>query len=175
MAVERARRADVATCRKLAETALELGRSCRDTDLEIFALTALGQAEIAAGGFDEGMRRLEEAMAAATAGQVRNPHTLGEAYCNMIAASASAGDWERAAEWCEVVDEYARTRAIVPLFGACWTIHAEVLAASGRWGDAEVALNEALEVLHASQPHGELVCDRRARAAPRPSGAADGG
>lgn len=145
VAVERARRADVDGSRALATTALELGRSCRDADLEVFALTALGQAEIAAGAFDAGMRRLEEAMAAATAGRVANPHTLGEAYCNMIAASAGAGDWERATEWCGVVDEYARTRRIFPLHASCRTVHAEVLAASGRWDEAEVALREALE------------------------------
>ena len=47
-------------------------------------------------------------MAAASAGRVRNVHTLAEAYCNLIAACTSAGDWERATEWCELVDEFAR-------------------------------------------------------------------
>ena len=54
------------------------------------------------------MRLLEEAMAAASAGRVRNVHTLGEAYCNLITACANAGEWERATEWCEQVDDFAR-------------------------------------------------------------------
>ena len=62
----------------------------------------------APGAGEEGMELLEEAMAAASAGRVRNVHTLAEAYCNLIMACTSAGDWERAAEWCELVDEFAR-------------------------------------------------------------------
>ena len=57
-------------------------------------------------------------MAAASAGRVRNVHTLAEAYCNLIMASTSAGDWERAAEWCELVDEFAREHGTMPLLGA---------------------------------------------------------
>jgi ATP/maltotriose-dependent transcriptional regulator MalT len=111
----------------------------------VFALSVLGGAEIAAGRFDDGMLKLEEAMAAATTGRVRNPHTLGEAYCNLITACADAGDWERASEWCELVDDFASRQAIVPLYGACRTIHADVLVAAGRWQDAEAALADALE------------------------------
>ena len=143
VAVERARRALGAESLADAREALELGRACGDHDLEVFALSVLGQAEIAAGRFDDGLGHLEEAMAAATAGTIRNPHTLAEAYCNMIAATTSAGDWERATEWCELVDEHASNRAILPLYGACRATHAEVLAAAGRWEDAEHALDAA--------------------------------
>lgn len=143
--VERARRGGVEECLEGAKRALELGRTCGDDDLEVFALSLLGGAEITAGRFDEGMLKLEEAMAAATAGRIRNPNTLGEAYCNLITACTNAGDWERAAEWCEVVDEFASRQAIVPLYGACRTIHADVLVASGRWQEAETALEDALD------------------------------
>lgn len=143
--VERARRAaSVGECLADARRALETAHEHGDDDLEVFALSVLGRAEISAGRFDDGMAKLEEAMAAATAGRVRNPHTLGEAYCNLVIASASAGEWQRAAEWCEHIDEYAEKRAIVPLYGACRTIHADVLLASGRWSDAETALEDAL-------------------------------
>ena len=56
-----------------ARDALALGRSCGDHDLEVFALSVLGQAEIAAGNFDEGLAHLEEAMAAATVGHDSQP------------------------------------------------------------------------------------------------------
>jgi DNA-binding NarL/FixJ family response regulator len=85
-------------------------------------------------------------MAAASAGRVRNVHTLAEAYCNLITACTSAGDWERATEWCELVDEFAREHETAPLYGACRTIHADVLLATGRWDDAERALQTALDV-----------------------------
>jgi ATP/maltotriose-dependent transcriptional regulator MalT len=90
------------------------------------------------------MQLLEEAMAAAAAGRVRNVHTLAEAYCNLILACTSAGEWEQATEWCELVDEFARTHSAAPLFGACRTVHADVLLATGRWPEAEEALERAL-------------------------------
>ena len=124
---------------------MEIARETGADDLEVFALSQLGQAEVRAGRVPEGMGLLEEAMAAASAGRVRNVHTLAEAYCNLITACSSAGDWERAAEWCELVDEFAREYETMPLLGACRTIHADVLLARGRWPEAERALESALE------------------------------
>jgi DNA-binding CsgD family transcriptional regulator/tetratricopeptide (TPR) repeat protein len=142
--MERARRSSVVEeTAEGARRAMEIGRAAGDGDLEVFALTMLGRAEISAGAFEGGMRKLEEAMAAATAGRIGNPHTVGEAYCNLIVACASAGDWERASEWCELVNTYAGRHASVPLYGACQTVHADVLVAAGRWEDAETALENA--------------------------------
>ncbi len=135
--------------RSAPSTRAERWRSRAQTDaddLEVFAVSLLGRAEVSAGRRDEGMRLLEEAMAAASAGRVRNVHTLAEAYCNLIAACTSAGDWERATEWCELVDEFAREHETAPLYGSCRTIHADVLLATGRWDDAERALQTALDV-----------------------------
>jgi DNA-binding CsgD family transcriptional regulator len=146
VAVERARRAaTVEECAERARHAMEIARACGDDDLEVFALSVLGRAEVAAGAVEDGSEKLEEAMAAATAGRVRNLHTLGEAYCNLIIACTAAGEWERAAEWCEHVDEFAEQRRITVLLGACRTVHADVLLARGRWDEAETALEDALD------------------------------
>ena len=123
---------------------MAIARESDAGDLEVFALSLLGRAEVSAGRRQEGMRLLEEAMAAASAGRVRNVHTLGEAYCNLIMACTSAGEWERAAEWCELVDDFARGHDATPLLGACRTVHADVLLATGRWPEAERALESAL-------------------------------
>ena len=145
VAVERARHApSVEERADGARRALRIARDWGDTDLEVFALSLLGRAEISAGRRDEGMALLEEAMAAAYAGRVRSVHTLGEAYCNLISASANAGDWERAAEWCELVDEFAREHELTPLLGACRMVYADVLIATGRWAEAEGAMQDAL-------------------------------
>jgi ATP/maltotriose-dependent transcriptional regulator MalT len=145
VAVERARHAEsVEECAEHARRAMAIARESDAPDLEVFALSLLGQAEVSAGHRREGLRLLEEAMAAATAGRVRNVHTLGEAYCNLITACMSAGEWERAAEWCELVDDFARETEATPLLGACRTVHAEVLLATGRWPEAERALESAL-------------------------------
>lgn len=146
VAVERARHAEKLDERvEHARRALSIARDTGAADLEVFAVSLLGRAEVGAGRRDEGMRLLEEAMAAASAGRVRNVHTLAEAYCNLIFACTNAGDWERAAEWCELVDEFARDRDATPLFGSCRTIHADVLLAKGRWEEAEAALQTALD------------------------------
>ena len=145
VAVERARHAEtVEECVEHARRAMAIARETGAADLEVFALSLLGRAEVSAGRREEGMPLLEEAMAAASAGRVRNVHTLGEAYCNLITACTSAGDWERATEWCELVDEFAREHGVTPLFGACRTVHADVLLATGRWPEAERALESAL-------------------------------
>jgi DNA-binding NarL/FixJ family response regulator len=145
VAVEQARRATAtADASALAERALTIARDHGDGDLESFALSVLGRAQIAGGDVEAGFARLDEAMAAATAGRIRNVHTLGEAYCNLIIAATAAGDWERAREWCRHVDAFAAEREISVLFGACRTVHADVLAASGHWDEAEAALADAV-------------------------------
>lgn len=145
VAVERARHAeDAEECAGHARRAMAIARDCAVPDLEVFALSLLGRAEVSAGRRAEGMALLEEAMAAAAAGRVGNLHTLGEAYCNLVIACTAAGEWELAAEWCELVDEFARRNDLAPLLGACRTIHADVLLATGRWTEAERALETAL-------------------------------
>ena len=127
-----------------AGRAVAIARSVRASDLEIFALSVLGRAKVAAGRSEEGLRLLEEAMAGAIGGQVRNVHTLAEAYCNLIIASTNVGDWERATEWCELVDTFARAHEAAPLFGTCQSVHADVLVATGHWVEAERALETSL-------------------------------
>jgi ATP/maltotriose-dependent transcriptional regulator MalT len=145
VAVEHARQATrVADQVVAATTALGVGRALGHSDLEVLSVSLLGRAQVYAGRREEGLRLLEEAMAAATAGRVRNVQTLAEAYCNLILACSAAGEWERATEWCELVDTFARTHAVAPLYGACRTVHADVLMANGRWADAEDALRAAL-------------------------------
>jgi ATP/maltotriose-dependent transcriptional regulator MalT len=145
VAVERARHAtSVEEQIRHATRAVEIARRSHADDLEVFAVSLLGRAEVAAGRSARGMELLEEAMAAATAGRVRNVHTLAEAYCNLIMACTNAGEWERAAEWCELVDEFAQSHEAAPLFGTCRSVHADVLVATGHWPEAERALETAL-------------------------------
>ncbi|WP_164701945.1 LuxR C-terminal-related transcriptional regulator [Modestobacter sp. KNN46-3] len=147
VAVEAARQAaTVAEQATAAAHALEVARAIGDGDLEVLAISLLGCAEVRAGRWGPGLRLLEEAMAAATAGRVTDLHTLGEAYCNLVLGCSCAGEWTQAAEWCEHVESFARGSAIKPLFGACRTVHADLLIAGGRWADGEAALQEALAV-----------------------------
>ncbi len=145
VAVERARHApSVIEQIGHATRAVDIARRTRAEDLEVFAVSLLGRAEMSAGRMERGMALLEEAMAAAASGRVRNVHTLAEAYCNLILACTSAGEWDRATEWCELVDEFARKNQAAPLFGHCQSVHADVLVATGHWPEAERALESSL-------------------------------
>ncbi|HXH80531.1 LuxR C-terminal-related transcriptional regulator [Nocardioides sp.] len=124
--------------------AVAIGRRVRASDLEIFALSVVGRTRVEAGHTEDGLLLLEEALAGAAGGQVRNVHTLAEAYCNLIIASTSTGDWVRATEWCEQVDAFARGHDTAPLFGTCRGVHADVLLATGHWLEAEQALETSL-------------------------------
>ena len=62
---------------QLAVSALSIARRFGDADLEIEALTLRGEALVVAGRVSEGMRMLDEAMAAVTAGGVRDHFALG--------------------------------------------------------------------------------------------------
>ena len=147
VAVERARHAQsVEEQITQAQLAVEIARTWGEGDLEVFALSLLGRAVVSAGRREDGLRLLEEAMAAASSGRARNVHTLAEAYCNLIEGCASAGEWERGGEWCELVSEFARTHKCEPLFGSCRTVHANVLLATGQWPQAEDALEGALAI-----------------------------
>ncbi len=147
VAVERARHSESVQERVVeAQQAVEIARSSGDGDLEVFALSLLGRAVVSSGRREDGLRLLEEAMAAASSGRARNMHTLAEAYCNLIEGCASAGEWERGGEWCELVSEFASKNNTEPLFGACRTVHANVLLATGHWPQAEHALEAALAV-----------------------------
>ncbi|RYC11087.1 helix-turn-helix transcriptional regulator [Nocardioides zhouii] len=132
--------------------AVDIARRFHAGDLAIFALSVVGRARVEAGHVEDGLLLLEEAMAGATGGQVGNVHTLAEAYCNLILASTSAGDWVRANEWCQHVDAFARTHTAAPLFGTCRGVHADVLFATGHWVEAEQALDTSLVTLEGCLP-----------------------
>ncbi|MCW2713694.1 MAG: Regulatory protein LuxR [Frankiales bacterium] len=145
LAVEQARQAQDADVQvERARLALGIAVAQAHPDLEVLALSVLGRAVLSSGDREQGLRLLEEAMAAASSGRGRNVHLLAEAYCNLIEGCSLAGEWERGAEWCRVVDDFARTTAAAPLLGACRTIHATVLLATGHWAQAERDLELAL-------------------------------
>jgi DNA-binding CsgD family transcriptional regulator len=129
---------------------MQLARALSDRDLEIAAISQQGRALLASGQIDEGFRRLDEAMAAATSGEVRDKMTVADACCDMISACERAADVDRAAQWCRVTDEYARRTNYLPLFAFCRATYASILLAVGRWTEAEHELHEALRSYQAS-------------------------
>lgn len=139
---------DVAQVERSAATALELALEFDDRDLEVRALADGGLALISEGRTVEGFARLDEALAALTAGAVTDPEAMGTSFCAMMSACDRAGDLERAQEWTRlihaVVLDPLRGRPRV-LHTHCRSAYGSVLGQMGRWAEAEQVLGEVLE------------------------------
>ena len=137
--------ADAAEARAHYERAAEIGRLLGDPDAEIRGLTQVGVHAVAHGEVDEGMSILDECMAAALGGELRDPWMIGGAACQMLVACDRLADFKRAAEWCRVVVDFTDRRNYTPLAAWCRTIYAGVLITTGEWERAEVELHAALK------------------------------
>ena len=123
--------------------ALELAVEHGDRDLEVSALAQIGRARLWQGRTEEAFVRLDEAMAAATGGEVRDPRAIAMTCCVMISACERAMSVERATQWCNVTDRFTRQRNFKPLFAFCRVTYAGVLLALGRWDEADRACAHA--------------------------------
>ena len=86
----------VEECAEHAERAMDIARDAGAGDLEVFALSLLGRSEVRAGRTEQEWSCSRRRWRPRRPGRVRNVHTLAEAYCNLIMACTSAGEWERA-------------------------------------------------------------------------------
>jgi DNA-binding NarL/FixJ family response regulator len=140
---------------RLAARALEVGEAAGDGDLELRALAQLGLAEVSLGRVDEGLSRLDEAMVAATAGEVASLETFADVCCTLMLACDLAGDTERPQQWSSVLEDFVRKYDPVTLLAFCRTCCADVFAANGRIDAAEsellAAIRELTEAGHRSR------------------------
>lgn len=151
LALTRAERtADPGEMRTHAEQARAVAERIADRDLETAALARLGYAEVAAGDVVSGTDKLDEAMAAATGGEVGSLDVIGDVTCVAIAAFELSSDWHRIEQWGQVVDSWIRNHNNVPVLGFCYACCAEMFLASGEWDQAEGMLAEGLGVLQAA-------------------------
>jgi hypothetical protein len=129
-------------------------RRARDPPLEFGARSVRGFGGVALGDVPGGMRDLDEASAAAVAGEVWNPMMAGLVWCNVIYACERVHDVERAAQWCAIVREQAERIQTRQMFGFCRSHYARVLIARGEWRQAEAELELAHSDLSAAAPAG---------------------
>ena len=103
------------TARRLGAEARELGRELGLTALEMTGLATEGLAMVEQGEVRPGMRCLDEASAAALGGEYEEDFPVCWTCCYVIYACERVRDYERAAQWCRKVVEYAsRHRCRVP-------------------------------------------------------------
>jgi DNA-binding NarL/FixJ family response regulator len=132
---------------RLAAAALDVAVGTGDVDLELRALAQLGLAEVSSGKLDEGLARLDEAMAAATGGEAATLETFADVSCTLMLACERADDAERPRQWAEVFEAFTRKYDHIALLAFCRTCCADVYAANGRIDAAEAELLAALREL----------------------------
>jgi DNA-binding CsgD family transcriptional regulator len=133
---------------RLATAALAIARRFGDVDLEYDALSLLGESYVAAGRVGEGMKLLDQAMAAVSAGEVVGVVPVGDIYCRLLSACESALDVARAEEWMTVAGSFGAWSDFVS--PVCRTHYGGILIAIGRWSEAEEQLLAALRTFESS-------------------------
>ena len=143
---------DPAKAKEFAIQARELGRQLAVVSLEMFALAVEGLALVNEGEIAEGMGCLDEATAAALAGEFEEIVAAGWTFCFLLNACERVRDFERAGEWCSKVEEFSRRMRTNFVTLACRAHYGAVLTWEGRWPEAERSLREATELLAAERP-----------------------
>lgn len=126
-----------------AEAALALAHRLNDPDLELAALSRLGLTKIALGQVEEGMRLLDQAMAAATGEEAATFEAVARTCCSVVMACDLAGDDDRVRQWGKVVAGYVHRHHELPLLNFCQACEADLLQP----GESETGLVHALAEL----------------------------
>jgi DNA-binding CsgD family transcriptional regulator len=122
----------------------------RDDDLYFDALAYRGLAMVEAGWVAQGMRRLDEAAAAAYGGEVGSPVVAGEIYCKLMVACETVLDVPRAEQWHRVFAALEQRLDLAWASAICRMHVGAVWTAAGRWGEAERELTRSVELYDAT-------------------------
>ena len=124
-------------------------------ELAALACLGTGQALIQLGDTEAGTALLDEAMAAALAGDVP-PVATGIIYCAVILECRRIFDVRRAREWTSALTTWCdRHEGLVPFRGQCLVHRSEVVQADGDWDGALVEADAACAFL--ADPAGDPV------------------
>jgi DNA-binding CsgD family transcriptional regulator len=135
---------DPVEAERLAREAQAIGRGAGNADLELLAMTAVGGALVQQGRTEEGMAVLDEAMAAAIAGECGDPLTVAHASCMTMLVCASYFEIERATRWLQAMDRFIERYGCPFLYAECRTHYGRVLFENGDWKAAVQFLEEAI-------------------------------
>jgi LuxR family transcriptional regulator, maltose regulon positive regulatory protein len=143
---------DTAMATELAARATQLGRRFAVADLEMLGLALQGATLVGCARVDDGMRCLDEATATALGGDATFPISSAWTFCLLVGACTAALDFERAAEWCDRIAEFAERYGSRYMLAFCRAEYGAVDLWRGRWGDAEVMLEASVEDFSRSRP-----------------------
>jgi DNA-binding CsgD family transcriptional regulator len=116
--------------------AVAIGERFGDADLFALAAQDLGILLIRQGRVAEGLRLLDEAMVAVTAGEL-SPMVNGFVYCGVITGCQAAYEPRRAQEWTAALTRWCEQQPdMVSFSGTCLVHRAEIMQLHGAWPDA---------------------------------------
>lgn len=120
----------------IAGEAAALGEQFGDRDLLAIAVHLQGRARVAQARVPEGLKLLDEAMVAASAGELSPPVT-GLIYCSVIGACRSVYALGRAHEWTTALSEWCEKQPdMVAFTGECRVYRSELMQLRGAWDEA---------------------------------------
>jgi DNA-binding CsgD family transcriptional regulator len=130
-----------------AAAAAEIGERFGDPDLLALAVHEQGHALVRQGRVEEGLGLLDEAMVAATAGEL-SPIVTGLVYCSVIAYCQELYELRRAQEWTDALTRWCEQQPdMVAHTGRCLMHRAEIMELQGAWRDALEEARRAVERL----------------------------
>jgi DNA-binding CsgD family transcriptional regulator len=119
-----------------AAKAAAIGERFGDADLLAMAGHEQGFALFRQGRVDEGLALVDEAMVAATAGEL-SPIVTGLVYCSVIAGCQELFELRRAREWTVALTDWCREQPdMVAHTGQCLVHRAEIMQLHGSWQEA---------------------------------------
>jgi len=128
----------------LARQAADIGRANGNSDLELMAMHAVGQALVQQGRTEEGMSLLDEAMAGVIGGESGDPLTVAQMSCMTMVVCGSCFDLERATQWVQSLQGFIDRYGCPFLYAECRTYYGRVLFENGDWTAAEALLADAI-------------------------------
>jgi DNA-binding CsgD family transcriptional regulator len=128
--------ADWAGALDTAHEAAAIAERYEDADLLALALTDQGHVLLRLGRVDEGLRLLDEAMVAVTAGEL-SPIVSGLVYCGVIDGCHEAAELRRARDWTAALSRWCAAQPeMVAFTGRCLVHRSEIMQLDGSWEDA---------------------------------------
>ena len=145
-------RQDAAEGARLAEEARRVARDSKCSDAEVLAIAMNGLALVMSAEPDRGLALLDEAAAAALAGDISDPYAAGLTCCYLISACDRIRDYDRAAQWCARLREFSTRQRFAILMTTCRLQYGSVLISRGAWDEADAELQAAIADLREARP-----------------------
>lgn len=125
---------------QLAGRAAALAERFGEPDLMAFTRYLQGKANLRLGRLEQGLGLLDEAMLAASSGQLSDAFT-GVVYCSVIAVCQQVYALDRSREWTAALAAWCQSQPqLVTFTGACQIHRAEIYELEGAWAEAMEAV-----------------------------------